>query len=593
VYNELSGVWLDGIFFKLMRYVEGLFGFYHSQVGIIAKICFALSLGIGAVKMVMGGTELNKLLSQMFVAVLTFMVMLAVFPQLMIQMNSIVQSFAYNSVMSQNIDRKWDSQFGTKEEFVDWITNAGRNKKNDKSIWDGGAAGGNAHEAVQDFLNMNVVVKNTGLISINKLCQIMLATVKILFMQLKNLSGFPDFFFHVADFIIILLAVMVLVYGSIRGVIEYASCMLYWCFTYGVGVLFIPFMIWDGTKHAFEKLCGSIFNIGIRLLITATSLYLLLLINLDILRHMFMLSSIVTKKDYEIMQGLEYYITIIFMAVFAAYLMQNSQGIAEFLCGGQPRIGFNEFAGAMNTAAAAKNTVGAAAGGAAKLAGGAVGAAAGGVGNIVAAVQNGKAAKEAEKAAGSDEKTQNRAARQGFATSMLRGAVSQVGSIGGSLKSGAKSLGGSLAGNAMAGIGGTPPPRDHHGGHGRDIKGNTPKDAQGKTKADRQLESKDARERLKGAGGKAFQNYQNGMGIRDSLKSGVNSLAQANRDAVPANWNKSDAYKSKEAAAERAAVAGAPGEGASSGGAPGGGASGGGAPGGASGGASGAAPAAG
>jgi hypothetical protein len=559
VFNGLSGVWLDGVFFKLMRYVEGLFGFYHSQVGIIAKICFALSLGIGAVKMVMGGTELNRLLSQVFVAVLTFMVMLAVFPQLMIQMNNIVQSFAYNSIMSQNIDRKWDKQFGTNEEFVNWVTNAGKNKKNSKSIWASDATGDNAREAVQDFMNMNVVVKNTGLISINKLLQIMLATIKILFLQLKNFCEFPGFFYHVIDFIIILLAVIVLVYGAIRGIIEYASCMLYWCFTYGVGVLFIPFMIWDGTKHAFEKLCGSIFNIGIRLLITVTSLYLLLLINLDILRHMFMLGNIVTRREYEIMQGLEYYITIIFMAVFAAYIMQNSQGIAEFLCGGQPRIGFNEFAGAMNTLGAAKNTMGTAASGAAKLAGGAAGAVAGGIGNIAAAAQNGHNAGEAERLAGSDKETQNRAARQGFATSLLRGGVSQVSSIGGSLKGGAKSLGSSLAGNAMAGIGGTPPPHNRHGGHGRDrdgsdIKGYTPKDAAGKTRADRQLESKYAQERLKGAAQKAFQNYQNGIGIRDSLRSGVNSLAQGNRDAVPANWNKSDKYKAKEAAAEKEAA---------------------------------------
>jgi len=567
VFSNVNGVWLDGIFFKLMRYVEGLFGFYHSQVGIIAKICFALSLGIGAVKMVMGGTELNKLLSQMFVAVVTFMVMLAVFPQLMIQMNNIVQSFAYNSVMSQNIDRKWDSQFGTREEFVSWVTNAGKNKMNNKSIWASDSTGDDAKQAVQDFMNMNVVVKDTGLISINKLCQIMLATLKILFVQLQHFSGFPDFFFHVADFLIVLLAAIILVYGGIRGIIEYASCMMYWCFTYGIGVLFIPFMIWDGTKHAFEKLCGSIFNIGIRLLITVTSLYLLLLINLDILRHMFMLSNIVTKKEYEIMQGIEYYITIIFMAVFAAYIMQNSQGIAEFLCGGQPRIGFNEFAGAMNTAAAAKNTLGEVAGGAAKLAGGAAGAVAGGVGNIVAAAQNAQGAKEAEKMAGSDEKTQNRAARQGFATSMLRGAVSQVSSIGGSLKRGGKSTASSLAGNAMAGIGGTPPPHHGHGGHGRDgnggdVKGYEAKDAEGKKKSDRQLESKDPQERIKGAARKALENYKNGMSIRDSLKSGVNSLAQANRNAVPANWNKSNAYKAAETAAEaRASSGGAGGSG--------------------------------
>jgi hypothetical protein len=327
--------------------------------------------------------------------------------------------------------------------------------------------------------------------------------------------------------------------------------MLYWCFTYGVGVLFIPFMIWDGTKHAFETLCGSIFKIGIRLLITVTSLYMLLLINLDILRHMFMLSSIVTRKEYEIMQGLEYYVTIIFMAVFAAYIMQNSQGIAEFLCGGQPRIGFNEFAGAVNTLGAAKNTMGTLAGGGAKLAGVAAGTVAGGIGNIVASGQNSLAAKEAERLAGSDKKTQNRAARQGFATSMLRGGISQVSSIGGSLKRGAKSMGSSLAGNAMAGIGGTRPPHHGHDGYGHDGKGGMGKDAEGKTKADRELESKNPQERLKGAAHKAFQNYQNGMGIRDSLKSGVSSLAQANRDAVPANWDKSDKYKAKEAAAEK------------------------------------------
>jgi type IV secretory pathway VirB6-like protein len=553
VFNELSGVWLDGIFFKLMRYVEGLFGFYHSQVGLIAKICFALSLGIGAVKLVMGGTELNKLLSQMFVAVVTYMVMLAVFPQLMIQMNNIVRSFAYNSIMSQNIDRKWDSQFGTKEEFVSWVTDAGKNKKNNKSIWGSDAMGDNAREAVRDFMNMNVVVKNTGLISINKLCQIMLATIKILFMQLKNFSGFPEICYHAVDFVIVLFAAIALVYGALRGIIEYATCMMYWCFTYGVGVLFIPFMIWDGTKHAFEKLCGSIFKIGVRLLITVTSLYLLLLINLDILRHMFMLSSIVTKKEYEIMQGLEYYITIIFMSGFAVYIVQNSQGIAEFLCGGQPRIGFNEFANTMNTMGAAKNTMSSVAGAGARLLGGAAGHVAGGIGNIAAAVQNGQAAKEAERLAGSDEKTQNKAAMQGFTTSLLRGAVSQVGSIGGSLRRGTRSLGSSLAGNAMAGIGGTHPPRNRFGHDDRDARGYEGKDAE-RAKTARHLESNNPAERIKGAAHRAFENYQNGMGIRDSLRSGVNSLAQANRNAMPANWNKSPELRAMEADAERRAA---------------------------------------
>ena len=185
-----------------------------------------------------------------------------------------------------------------------------------------------------------------------------------------------------------------------------------------------------------------------------------------------------------------------------------------------------------------------------------MGSAAAGIGNVVAAAQNAQGAKEAERLAGSDEKTQNKAAAQGFATSLLRGASSQVSSIGGSLMGGSKSFGGSMAGNAMAGIGGTAPVQNSNGGYGHneaggDVKGYIAKDAEGKTKTDRQLESKNAQERLKGAAHRALENYQNGMGIRDSLKSGVSSLAQANRDAVPANWNKSNALKAKESAAEK------------------------------------------
>jgi protoporphyrinogen oxidase len=77
--------------------------------------------------------------------------------------------------------------------------------------------------------------------------------------------------------------------------------------------------------------------------------------------------------------------------------------------------------------------------------------------------------------------------------------------------------------------------------------GDTKKDAEGKTTADKQLESKNAQDRIKGAANKALENYKNGMGVRDSLKSGVSSLAQANRDAVPANWTKSKELKMKEA----------------------------------------------
>jgi hypothetical protein len=152
-------------------------------------------------------------------------------------------------------------------------------------------------------------------------------------------------------------------------------------------------MLWEGTKHAFEKLCGSIFNIGVRLLVVQITLYLAVMTNIDILKNMYILSA--GKVDF--LQGLEFYLSIAFMVIFIKLLVDQAPAIADFLCGGQPRVSFGEFARAAAS--------GAAAGIAAARAGGTMikGAAATGTalsGAAGAAVASGRTAANTERAQG-------------------------------------------------------------------------------------------------------------------------------------------------------------------------------------------------
>jgi type IV secretory pathway TrbL component len=197
-------------------------------------------------------------------------------------------------------------------------------------------------------LNLQITHKETGIISLNKVFQMIIATFKAMWKSL-NVGNVFDFFKHFPDFLMIIVIGLAYLWALSIAIVQYAMVVVQYVFLYGMGVLFIPLMLWEGSKHAFGKLCGSIFNIGIRLLVVQTTLYLAVMANIDILKNMYILSA--GKTDF--MQGLEFYLSIAFMVIFIKLFVDQAPKIADFFCGGQPNISFGDFARAAASGAAA------------------------------------------------------------------------------------------------------------------------------------------------------------------------------------------------------------------------------------------------
>ncbi|MDR0474752.1 MAG: type IV secretion system protein [Treponema sp.] len=343
MFGNISGSWLDGAFFNVLRYVDGMHLFFMKQVRILAMICFALSFGISCIKMVMGATELNKVLTQAFMSIATYFIMIFLFPHIMINMQKIVSELAYGAVFSQGFSVKLESKYGKEDEYFEYLNEIGTDK-NGSTIWTVSREGSDTQKA----LNLQITHRETGIISLNKVFQMIIATFKALWKSLDVHNVF-DFFKHFPDFLMVIVIGLAYLWALSVAIVQYAMVVVQYTFLYGMGVLFIPLMLWEGSKHAFEKLCGSIFNIGVKLLVVQTTLYLAVMANIDILKNMYILSA--GKVDF--MQGLEFYLSIAFMVIFVKLFVDQAPAIADFLCGGQPNLNFREFARAAASGAAA------------------------------------------------------------------------------------------------------------------------------------------------------------------------------------------------------------------------------------------------
>jgi hypothetical protein len=342
MFSNIGGSWLDGAFFNVLGYVDGMHLFFMTQVRIIAMICFALSFGISCVKMLMGAMEPNKVLTQAFISIVTYFVMIFLFPHIMINMQKIVSELAYGAVFSQGFDTKFDTQYGKESDYYEYLKKIGTDKKGN-TIWNV-TEGENGRKA----FNLQITHKETGLISLNKLFQMIIVTFKALWSSL-NIEGIRDFFKHFPDFLMVIVIGLGYLWALSTAIVNYAMVVVQYAFLYGMGALFIPMMLWEGSKHAFTKLCGSIFNIGIKMLVIQITLYMAAMANMDILKNMFVLTG--GKGDF--LQSLEFYLSIAFMVIFIKLFVDQSSAIADFLCGGQPNLSFADFARAAASAGAA------------------------------------------------------------------------------------------------------------------------------------------------------------------------------------------------------------------------------------------------
>ena len=538
MFGDINGTWLDGAFFNVLRYVDGMHLFFMTQVRILAKICFALSFGISCVKLAMGATEVNKVLTQAFMSIMAYFIMIFMFPHIMLNMQKIVSQLSHGAVFSQGFSVNVDGLRGKENDYFQYLNDIGTDSRGN-TIWIVKGDKGDARKA----LNLQITHKETGLISLNKVFQMIIVTFKAMWKSLDVKNVF-DFFKHFPDFLMVIVIGLAYLWALSMAIVQYAMVVVQYAFLYGMGVLFIPLMLWEGTKHAFEKLCGSIFNIGVRLLVVQTTLYLAVMANIDILKNMYILSA----GNIDFLHGLEFYLSVAFMVVFIKLFVDQAPAIADFLCGGQPHVGFAEFARAAASGAAAGRAAlhaggsmikGAATVGAATA--GALGAA-GGVARIAFnkdRAQGGGMVNSLGMGLGSFAKSIGQSAKQGGANVLDKGIDAAA-----NAPQSVKNMGQLMAHGIDPGSSPAPSPAGKHGSQGR--MGGT---GRGITEGERLMKSKNISERVKGMGEQYREKRAEGGkysgldGRFKALKSSIGEFHQANKKAAPGFLDKHDLNK--------------------------------------------------
>ena len=220
MFENISGTWLDGAFFNVLRYVDGMHLLFMTQVRILAKICFALSFGISCVKLAMGATEVNKVLTQAFMAIMAYFIMIFMFPHIMINMQKIVSQLSHGAVFSQGFSVNLDGLRGREDEYFRYLNDIGSDSKGN-TIW---TVKGDKNDA-QKALNLQITHKETGLISLNKVFQMIIATFKAMWMSL-NIKNIGDFFKHFPDFLMVIIIGLGYVWALSVAIVQYAMAVV-------------------------------------------------------------------------------------------------------------------------------------------------------------------------------------------------------------------------------------------------------------------------------------------------------------------------------------------------------------------------------
>jgi len=550
MFYGLQGDWIDGTFFAILKMMDGVFNWFLTQTRIIGAVCFAMALIMSTIKLSLGMMEINKVFLQTLMAVMLYFLIIRFYSPLMSGLQRVICGWAHDSVLSN----------GTVQSSIRYpsgASDAGFSEYLSKAMTGSSVPS-------YSISNIKITASSNNIISINACISLMIGTFKGIFMSVferdfgdGTITTIINFFKAIPDFFMcILFGIMFLIFFS-KAVVTYVGVVIEFVFFYAIGVIYVPMILWEGTKQNFATFLGGVTKISLRLLLTQMSMYFCIRIAVDIMRNMYIVSTFFPAgKEPEPMKSLEFYASSFFLMMFCSMIVENAPNIAGFLGGGEPSLGFGAVAqAARSTTSIAKGTAGAiggvaklgmaGAGAALKMGAGVVGGVASGIGS---AVNTTKA---------------NLDAKAGVGSSLARGLGAGLSSAGKSLGNGALSVGKSAVdafkpGGAVQNLGKSLSKATNNFKEGMGLsggesgKGGGGGGGSGKEKkkqtAEEKLNSRSASDRLAGMGHSFVNNLKGGKGLVNSVKDSVNSYKEANAKRVGGSSIASHELKRDQAA---------------------------------------------
>ncbi len=230
---------------------------------------------------------------------------------------------------------------------------------------------------------------------------------------------------HIWEMILCIFCCFTIILSTIFCIIQYTMTILEYTIVVGIGALFIPLALFDGTKDIPKKLIPVFTSFMVKMIVITLCMMFVF--------YLFIENTINNIADDGGM-NLVTVTTVFFNCIITFMLTQNSPKIAQTILTGQPQLSMGEFVAAAGTAGATAKVMGKAGGAAAMAMGKAGGAAAKAganaaittAGNVHRGVQEaGSAAKEASS------QTKDLAQESGFSSSESKSMARKAGLVAG------------------------------------------------------------------------------------------------------------------------------------------------------------------
>jgi type IV secretion system protein TrbL len=183
---------------------------------------------------------------------------------------------------------------------------------------------------------LDIYDTKTGFIRPNSIIRLLMLITEMIL----NKNSVVDFFTNPLTFILTLLTALAVILCGILGSLQYFICALEFTFITLVGVIMLPFMLWDGSKFLTEKLIGAITGFSLKMLFVTIAM--LLTFN----GYMALMTRPFTG-------ALDQMIYTVFVSLFYMMICQSGPQLAVSLLTGTPQMSLMEGAAAAGAYTAA------------------------------------------------------------------------------------------------------------------------------------------------------------------------------------------------------------------------------------------------
>ena len=430
--------WIDGPFFDLLGRFGDLYAAYTATAYSIGRILLMVDLGLMAIMWALNGGEVQKELNKRLLTIFIITAMMIWYPSIMTGVMKFAQALGMVPVKSALRDAQNTMQAKADALLRDYYEKVARGDKNAKvpSNYRTLAAnakaniaftgtftfkGANGKPIQAEFIRPDGIMKYTMIIAT----------------PLYAASFKGNLLTNAAQVLLCVIALLAMMICAAIVVLQYIMAMVEYQILVGVGILLVPFALFDKTRFITEKFVGAIFG------------HLIKIILIIVIIGVFS-SAFVSLAKMDFTGSLDQIVKYVFTMLLYAILASSVPAIATGILSGSPSLTGDTVLNTARTVMQGIQTAGVIAGAAKYLTGGAIQASYQGLSRGIGALSEaaGAAAGARESVLNNvtrgedgyfhkDESAAGQASRQAFVKSL-------AGSVGSALKSAGHTLSHSL-----------------------------------------------------------------------------------------------------------------------------------------------------